>query len=208
MNFMNCSVFIQTAIRMATVLSATALTTALQAAPIDSGPVNISVPQDLEGVYLNVVTGAYGLMNAAPGWDVNLFDPASMIAPNPGGLHFYWPTTVPGSTTGGVAMGSLFTNLPAGSTVSAGATFWAVISFGASYYNNFRTSTGAKVLGFRFRNEASGGTHYGYVVMQTTEGSGFPATITRYIYDDTPGAAIAVSDFSGVLLNDGFEDAL
>lgn len=204
----NHNLFIQKTIHVATVIGAAAMATGLHAAPRDSGPVNISVPQDLEGVYLNLVTGAYGLMNAAPGWDVNLFDPASLVAPNPGGLHFYWPTTVPGSTTGGVAVGSFFTNLPVGSTVSAGATFSAVMSFGSSYYVNFRTSTGTKVLGFRFRNEASGGTHYGYVVMQTTEGSGFPATITRYLYDDTPGAAITVADFSGVLLNDGFEEAL
>lgn len=55
-------------------------------------------------------------------------------------------------------------------------------------------SPGTRFAGLRFRNEATGTLHYGYVSIESGPApTGFPAFIRRYVYESTPGAAITVT---------------
>ena len=156
-----------------------------QAAIINSGPVNITIPNTADGIYINFVTGTTST-SATSGFD---FDPYSG---GTAGLLFYWGGDA-GSINGGVASSANgpYLVLGIGSTISAASTFSQVAngSFGETAAYQAGT-TG--YLGVRFTNESTGAADYGYVHLQTTAGNGFPARILDYSYDNT-GAAITIA---------------
>lgn len=175
--------------RTAVVLEAAALclgsTSAMAAVVCSSAPV--SVPANLDGVYLNIATGATGTSGSGvSGWDINLYQTGT-----PAGLYFFWPST-PASSYGGVATGTVYDSLLAGATVSA-AQAYSVASGGggAANYVNWQTTTAqtGRYLGVRFFNEATSAINYGWMQIDTGASNGFPATINQYCYDNT-GAAI------------------
>lgn len=55
---------------------------------------------------------------------------------------------------------------------------------------NWRTTQTGKYFGLRFYNENTSAINYGWIQLNTSAASDFPATINQYCYDDT-GAAIA-----------------
>jgi hypothetical protein len=174
-------------------LAATAsLTSTAFAAVVDSGPLSIPVPNNIDGIYYNVLTGATGATGGATtGWDVNVFNAGTFLA-------FFWPTNPVANSNGGVATGTVYTNVADGGVVGPASTF-AVASgaSGAANFANF-TTTGPKVLGIRFFNEtAPGSIHFGYVRMDKTGTTGFPATITRVVFESTPNTAITVTPAGG-----------
>lgn len=161
---------------------------ATQAAVIDSGPVSITIPNNIDGIYFNVRTGTGGSTGAgSPGWDVNLYLTG-------GGLTFFWPAT-PTNSSGGVATaatGGTYTPQALGAVIGPASTF-SVDSggAGAAPFANFRVS-GDHNLGIRFFNETTNAINYGFVTIRATGPTGFPATIIRYVYEDS-GAAITVA---------------
>ena len=134
-----------------------------------------------------------------------------------GALGFYWDQT-PAGVDGGVAGSATgpYLDLAPGTVVGPGSTYTAAIqgTTGSPYL-----STGTHTLGFRFFNDVSGLTDYGYLTMSNTAISGpstslpgvnsttnkgtppigrtpatppgYPATIMSWSYDDT-GAAITI----------------
>ncbi len=162
------------------------------AAPVDSGPLAVAVPNTASGIIYNVVTGVSGTNDAAPpaGWDINFYS----TSPTPA-LALFWPTT-PANSHGGVAAGAAYVALETGAVVGPSRTF--ITTAGATASANFQTPTGRKTLGFRFFNEAGGTLHYGYIVVDTTASNGFPATIRRIVYESTANTAITVPNFCGV----------
>lgn len=166
-------------VRRAVLLSAAAAAAvcslSVQAAIVDSGPVSINIPQNIDGVYLNVVTGvSSGSAAAVPGWDLDPFAQAA-------GLSFFWPSA-PANSQGGVSSGGTYTNLAVGATVDGAATY--LLSAQSAASGAFRVG-GTAILGFRFQNEATNAVNYGYAIINTTAGTGFPATIVRYVYENT-----------------------
>jgi hypothetical protein len=169
---------------LATVAIAGAAVTTAEAVIIHSGPVNINVGNNIDGVYLNVVTGAFGTTaGAAPGWDINPYN-------NGAGLTFFGPTTPTGqgylSGTGGVL------RLTLGAAIGPAGTYTA----GQVAGTNFQSFTGQSYFGFRFVNEALGGAiNYGWVLIETTASAspngGFPARILGYAYENNGGAIAA-----------------
>ncbi len=156
------------------------------AAIVDSGPVSITIPNNIDGIYFNVVTGAGATSGGgAAGWDVNLYATG-------GGLTFFWPST-PAASSGGVADATpLYLPQPAGSVVSAGSTFSVASGGGGDApFANFRV-TGSNNLGIRFFNEATSAINYGYITLETTGATGFPATIRRVVYGNA-GEAVTVT---------------
>ncbi len=172
--------------RAALLINATAL--CLSAAPamaavVCSSPA-LSVPANLDGVYLNIVTGANGSTSSGvSGWDINLYQTTSA-------LYFFWPTT-PANSFGGVATGTVYDALTAGATVSAAQTYSVASGGGGpTNYVNWQTTTTGRYLGVRFFNEATSAINYGYLQMDTGATNGYPATINQICYENT-GAAIA-----------------
>ena len=137
----------------------------------------IAVTNSIDGVYLNVVTGVTGASSGAvAGYDINVYN-------NGGGLTFYGAA----SPYGVLATGTAGT-LAVAQRLNVGAT---VSSTSTGFYNQFQTvgtafqgTTGVSYVGFRFLNEVTGATNYGYLQLTTTSGDGFPATITGYAYDN------------------------
>ena len=130
------------------------------AAIVDSGPVNIPVPATTAGIYINVVTGVSNVVPASvPGWDINPFGTT--------GLSFFGAT--PGASSGYVATGTIASALPPGSVIGPASTFaGGTVTTAATA---FRT-TALSYVGFRFLNEALGGTvNYGYAQVSTTWGT-------------------------------------
>ncbi len=148
----------------------------------------IAIPANVDGVYLNFLNGATGTSaGAVAGFDFNPFLTNSVFT-------LFWNNTAP-SVSGGVASavsGGTYTDLPNGSVVSSASIFSASSGAGgAAATINFQTA-GQHVLGFKFYNEATAATNYGYVNITNGAAAGFPATITGWVYENT-GAAITVS---------------
>ncbi len=149
-----------------------------------SGIVNINIPSSIDGVYLNVITGQTGSSGSSvTGWDVNPYSASN--------LTFF------SSTGGGVVRGfgsssTAVDNLAYLTTIGAGASFnygnGSVETTGATAMN---LNSSENLIGFRFVNEATGATHYGWMRLQFT-GTSFsqPRAIVEYAFESTAGASI------------------
>jgi hypothetical protein len=160
-----------------------AATGVADAAIVNSGPINLVVPNTFDGVYLNFLTGATGTSGGTTaGWDFNPFN-------NGTALSFFWNGT-PANSNSGVASTTTgpYLNLALGAVVSGASTFTAVTANTAT--TAFQV-TGTEILGFRFFNEATSAINYGYVRLSTTASNGFPVTILSYSYDNA-GVPITV----------------
>jgi len=147
----------------------------------------VAIPATVDGVYLNLLTGARGAAGAGvSGWDINPYLQNNVFT-------FFWANAAAG-TSGGVASavtGGTYTNLPLGSVVSSASIFSASSGGGGPGSTINFQSAGTHTLGFRFFNEATSATHYGYMTIQNGANAGFPAAITGWVYENT-GAAITV----------------
>ena len=158
---------------------------------IYSGIVNISVPNNFDGLYINFVTGQTGTSGASvPGWNWNPYNGGT-------GLQFFWNSAPTPNVNGGLTLD---------------ATTYAVLTpstpiSGANMYLN-STSTAATAawragangyLGIRFINSQTNQTNYGWVHFQTSGTSGFPATIMEYLYENS-GQPIGVPEPSTTAL--------
>jgi PEP-CTERM motif len=164
------------------VVAVMGLATPAHAVLVYSGPVSIAVPDTIDGIYLNVVTGAASSdALGAAGWDVN---PYSALA---GQFNLWGPTTTTWLSPSGVIGGPY--PLAVGTEVGAAGLYFrpgggtnvgAQVTLGAVNY-----------FGFRFANEAAGGaTNYG--VLEVTFGaSAGSRAITGWLYDDAGGSVIA-----------------
>jgi hypothetical protein len=147
------------------------------AAIVDSGFASLPVPNTLAGLYLNLVTGVFGNTAAqVPGWDFNAYGATS--------LSFFGSTT-PGHIAAVVATAGVTTALAGGATIGPASTF----ANGAAGTNFHDTAT--HYVGIQFTNEATAALNYGYVLLQTTSATGYPATVLRYVYENA-GAAITI----------------
>ncbi len=166
-------------------LAAPAMSPSAKADIVYSGPLTLNIPSTTAGIYLNVVTGVSATTpTGSPGWDLNPW--------GTGNLFLYGSTGggVLDNLTGGSSV-TLADNLPVGTSVTAAFTFGsvAVESTGATAFN---LSSSANYAGFRFLNETTGVTDYGWVQFSiSTTFIAQPRSIVGYAYDNT-GAAIAV----------------
>ena len=146
-----------------------------------SGPVNITIPSDNTGVYLNVVTGVFSSTPAAaPGWDVNPWGSSD--------LRFFTPTPNPG---GGemVGTGSTYFTLPFGFVVGSFSTFASAGTTTLNAGTPFTFNSTDNYVGFRFINEAAGGQiQYGWLQLGFSgSASSQPRVIVSYAYEDSGG---------------------
>jgi hypothetical protein len=142
----------------------------------------IPIPATFEGVYINLATGANAITTAAvPGWDIGPWGTST--------LNLFWAST-PANSFGGVTTNTTtYADLTVGSVISAASTFLVSAQPAATVAYQ---ASGTHILGFRFFNEATSAINYGYMTIQTTGPTGFPATITGWRFENS-GAAITVA---------------
>ena len=173
--------------RKALLIQAAALcmcSTTAMAALVDSGPVNIAIPDTADGIYFNVVTGASGTTGGSvAGWDVN---PYSAIA---GQFNLWGPSANTWFNPQAVISGIY--NLPGGTVIQgAAAAFFRPGSTNVA--SQFTLNSNQNYVGFRFVNEANASqVHFGYLQLQ------FGATaatrsIVRYVYDNVANTAVVI----------------
>lgn len=157
-----------------------ALSAVPMAAIVDSGPVNITIPNTLDGVYVNWLTGASGVTGAAvPGWDINPYAIGSGTL-----LDLFAPNGASKAIVGLVATAAA-ASLPVGAMIGGTSTFVQGVTSGVA----LRT-TATHYVGIRFMNEGTGAINYGYALVRTTAPGGFPAAIVRYVYDNAGGGIV------------------
>lgn len=151
-----------------------------------SGSPFSAVPFNIDGFYLNVVTGAIGTSGASvPGWDLNPYYSGS-TGSNP--LFNFFNPTGGGTVSGGP--------LAAGAMVGAGSTFSTGVVAAT------QPAAGTYFFGFRFLNESAGITNYGYVTVEQLQTSPLAAGAVRvlgYAYENS-GASISVVPEPGTYL--------
>jgi uncharacterized repeat protein (TIGR01451 family) len=145
-----------------------------------------AVPANIDGVYLNLVTGATGTSGSSTsGWDINLY----MTGAN--ALYFFWPTA-PANSAGGASTATVYDALTAGAPIGSGQTY--IVNSGAggtAPFVNWQTTQTGKYLGIRFFNESTGVINYAWLQLDTGASGGFPAKINQYCYENAGGQILA-----------------
>ncbi|MBN8481928.1 MAG: hypothetical protein J0L88_10115 [Xanthomonadales bacterium] len=160
------------------VAASTALTSGSALAAVVCGPAtNISIPNTFAGVYINFVTGVTATTTAgAPGWDFGPWGSSNTLA-------FFFPST-PTNSHGAVASATTgpYLVLAPGTPISAASTYAAVTATTATAA--LQAGVTGALVGFRLYNESTSAINYGWAEFNTTAPLGFPATITRYCYQN------------------------
>ncbi len=168
--------------------------TICHAAIVYSPVINLAIPVNAPGLYLNIQTGASGTSAASvPGWDINVGGTSSLNFASPGGYNFVRlnsasPTAGPSNLTNGF---NISASMPTASWIAGGAASGLTLN---STQNH---------IGFQF--VASGGTtHVGYLVLSI--GSSFTGAdrkIVSYAYNSesitTPGGSFITVPAPGAL---------
>jgi len=162
--------------------AATVVAGGAQAAIVYSGVVNISIPVNIDGVYMNLVTGATGTAGGSvAGWDINPYSASALTWFNAVGTGMV--RGVGGST-------SLVDNLAPGYLISSTSPNYGGGSSESTGPTAFVFNSSNNIVGFRFLNETTGATNYGWARINLGASFIDPARkIVEYAYDDS-GAAI------------------
>jgi hypothetical protein len=154
--------------------------TICHAALVESPVINLAIPVNAPGLYLNIETGASGTSAAAvPGWDINIGGTSSLNFTSPGGYNFVRLNSAPG--TAGPS------NLPDQFDVSVNPAFMPTASWIAGgVANGLTLNSAANYIGFRFV-ASSGSTHVGFLTLSIGSSvTGADRKIVSYEYNSVP----------------------
>ncbi len=147
-----------------------------------SGPVNIAIPDNIDGIYMNVVTGVFSpVAGSVPGWDIN---PYSAVA---GALNLWGPTAAVWYAPSNLIAGPY--NLAAGTMIGTGLG-GGFFRPGGGTNITLNLNSSNNYLGFQFVNENGGGTHFGWLQLQVGATAG-QRSIIGYGYEGIAGTNIA-----------------
>ncbi|MBX7102828.1 MAG: PEP-CTERM sorting domain-containing protein [Gemmataceae bacterium] len=176
-----------TAVAVAAGAGVLGITPTAQAGIVYSNTV-IPIPVNLDGVYLNVITGLTGTAGSGTaGWDINPYSATT--------LQWFQPnTTNHGFITNLGSSATLVDNLAIGSLIDVSSTFGSgTAGSEATGATAFNLNSSNNFVGFRFLNEGTSQINYGWV--QVALGATFtdPArSIVGWAYEDS-GAGITVT---------------
>jgi hypothetical protein len=164
------------------------LATELASADVIYNQVAMTVPANIDGLYINVETLTTGSSGASTaGWDINPYSATSLTWFNATGTGMM---RYPGVTTGSAG------NLAPGTIVSATASFGSGAVVVGAAAGNWQLNS-ANYFGFRFV-AADGQTHYGWGRFEIGAAiNGADRTITELAWESAPGVAITVGDTGG-----------
>ncbi len=174
----------------AALATGTAIGTA-NATVIYSGPINLIVPATIDGIYMNVQTGAWSSTTTTPaGWDVNPYGTSttaiSLFAATGTGYMRNPGTTATAATRldlGTVVGSSAFFYGSSSAAIGSGIGQWAANSSG--------------YFGFKFI-AADGITHYGWMQLSIGANAG-TRSIVQYAWEDTANTSIVVTPAPGAM---------
>lgn len=147
-----------------------------EAAIVWSGIVNINIPVNIDGVYLNVATGATGASGTVvPGWDLNPWGSSS--------LNMFSPSAMPSGAY--VGSGSSYTNLAPFSLISTASTFAG--GGVATPDGSLVLNSSQNLIGFRFYNENTALYHFGWMRISLGVTLTAPRTIVEYAWETAGG---------------------
>ncbi len=162
-------------------LAAPAMSPSARADIVYSGPLTLSLPNDSNGIYLDLVTGATATAFFT-GCDINPYSSG-------GGLILSRET---GTSFAAATSGAAPSALAFGATIAPTSPFT-----NSSNATNFKV-TGTEYLGLLFINTNTGATDYGWIQFQTTATTGYPGTILGYAYNNVAGGSILAGQISAV----------
>ena len=170
------------------------------AAVICSSMTHLDVPATSEGVYLNLITGTWGVRESdVPGFDIDIY---AAVNTNPTGqLKFYWG---PASNGGAGVVSSGVSYAVLGSNVTIGADS-AFTREGFTGDTSVWMAGTSGYLGMRFRDESSASIVYGWLGLTTTAALGFPATIEGWCYEDSGASIVTPDPRPDAIFADGFD---
>lgn len=163
-----------------------------EAGPVQSAVVNAVIPDNISGLYIDVVTGTTATSGSGlPSWDIDPYSQSSGTGLSwfpGGGANDRGMMRYPGDTSGAAG------NLGLGTLVSAAASFSQntnPVSFGSN--PGQWLLNGVNYFGFRFLNEADSQVHYGWGSMILGANPG-TRTIGQIWYESTPNTGITVGN--------------
>jgi len=147
--------------------------------------VAMTVPANIDGLYINVETLATGSAGSVvAGWDINPYSATSLTWFNATGTGMM---RYPGVTTGSAG------NLAPGTLVSATGSYGSGAVVVGAAAGNWQLNS-ANYFGFRFV-AADGQTHYGWGRFNIGAAiNGADRTITELAWESIPGVGISVGD--------------
>ena len=165
------------------VMALGAVATLMAAAPahaqiVFSGPVSIVIPNDIDGVYVNLVTRMSGSTPPA-GWDIN---PYSAVA---GNFNLWGATTTTWLSLVDIDSGYV---LAPNTSIGAGLSFFR--PGGNINVGDEVTLNATNLFGVQFTNEALGRTNYGWVAI-TFGPNAATRSITGWAYESSGGPMMA-----------------
>ena len=189
------------ALRFLVATAIVAHSTSAAAAIICSGPRDLAVPQDGEGIYINLVTGESGFSEGqVPGFD---FDPyAQQTSTPPNQLRFYWGSASNGGA-GVASSGDQYAVLAAGAEVGPDSSFTRAGAGGDT--SLWQAGIAGGFLGARFQNENLGLLNYGWIRLNTSAPIGFPMAVLDWCYEDDGSAITIAPPVQNDIFCDGFD---
>jgi hypothetical protein len=158
----------------------------------------LAIPATTEGLYINLLTGVSApTEGGAPGFDFNPYAAASTTPSDQ--LRFYWGQASTGNA-GVVTSGDSYAVLAPGSTIGPEQPFTRAGITGD--VSAWLVGVTRGYLGARFRNEQTMQINYGWIVMSTSNGLGFPVTVHGWCFDDSGAAVVIPTD---AIFADDFE---
>ena len=156
-----------------------------------SGAINLVIPTTIDGIYMNVQTGAWSSTAATPtGWDVNPYGTSttavSLFAGTGTGYMRNAGTTATAATRldlGTVVGSSAFFYGNSTATMGSGTGQWAANSSG--------------YFGFKFI-AADAATHYGWMQLSIGANAG-TRSIVQYAWEDVANTSITVTPAPGAM---------
>jgi MYXO-CTERM domain-containing protein len=155
---------------------------------------NLVIPNNFDGAYINIAAQTTGTSSALAGWDINPYGAGSMnfFAPSsaPAPVTTYVRTQAtggPSSLAGGTVIGA--------SSVFANSTTAVITSAGVG--SNGWTLNATNYFGFRFWNESTSAINYGYGAMQVGATAG-TRTLLFIEYGDA-GESVTVVPAPGAM---------
>jgi hypothetical protein len=171
--------------RCAVVANSLMCMTSTTQATIHYRPMNVTIPNNFAGIYVNVVTGAFGTSSVStPGWTINPWGADK--------LEFFVSTSTVSTQHLQRDGGGAVANLPFGTVIGPSLVYggWSNTNLLASIVGNQPfTLNSVNHYGFRFMYQ--GAWHYGWANVRLSNSLiAQPRTLLDYAWEDQPDMPI------------------